>query len=174
MPYTVQLLSRRAKLVQRESQPNSQALLQGLEAVGRELGVSVRNGSGEHERTEQQEDVKGKGKSRQNEWTDLKGTEAEEDKRVWLHCSVGEPMDDDEIAGEQDKVQVSRKALRRKQEIDGPPYQQTTQITPLQGFDRLRDAGISEEEISSMRAEFRRTHGASLEGSESGFISIQH
>lgn len=32
---------------------------------------------------------------------------------------------------------------------------QTAQITPLQGFDRLRDAGFSEQDIENLRAEFR-------------------
>lgn len=38
---------------------------------------------------------------------------------------------------------------------------QTTQITPLQGFDRLRDAGFSDEDIATMREEFRAAGAAS-------------
>jgi hypothetical protein len=111
VPWTVQLLSRRAKLVREQTQPNSEAFfegaMEGLEAVGREIGVTVRGGGGggddkmNKEKAEDQRDVKGKGKEKEKS---LAGTEAEEDKRVWLHCSVGEPMEDEEIEGE--KVQV--------------------------------------------------------------------
>lgn len=38
---------------------------------------------------------------------------------------------------------------------------QTSQITPLQGFDKLRDAGFSEAEIATMREEFRANAGHS-------------
>ena len=45
VPYTVSLLSRRAKLVQQQSEATRDALfagaLEGLEAVGREMGVNV-------------------------------------------------------------------------------------------------------------------------------------
>ncbi|KAK4058836.1 hypothetical protein OIO90_000282 [Microbotryomycetes sp. JL221] len=140
VPYTVQLLSKRAKLVQSAAKPNSQALLEGLEAVGREIGVNVTGSNDKVNGKRLEGDHKGKGKETQ--------TVADGDERVWLQCSVGEPMDDEEIAGEQDKVQ------------------QTAQITPLQGLDRLRDAGFSEEDISSMRAEFRRTHASNLEGDD--------
>lgn len=69
--------------------------LEGLEAVG----VNVRN--------EEELDVKrkGKGKERRSSgWRDLEDAGVEEDERVWLHCSVGDVMEDDEIEGE--KIQV--------------------------------------------------------------------
>ncbi|ORY59426.1 DUF2407 C-terminal domain-domain-containing protein [Leucosporidium creatinivorum] len=138
VPYTVQLLSRRAKVLREETQPNREAFLEGLEAVGREIGVNVRD---------EKEEKEGKGKGKEKVVNGLEDTEAEEDKRVWLHCSVGEPMDDEEIEGEKEKIQ-------------------TTQITPLQGLDRLRDAGFSEEDIASMRAEFRRNAGATIDGDD--------
>ena len=102
VPYTVQLLSRRAKLVRDETQPNREAFLQGVEALGREIGVNVRD-----EKSEKKDSATDKGKGKVK-WDGLEGTEAEEDKRVWLHCSVGEPMDDEEIEGEKDKIQVRR------------------------------------------------------------------
>ena len=44
---------------------------------------------------------------------------------------------------------------------------QTSQITPLQGFDKLRDAGFSEAEIATMREEFRANAGHSpVDGGE--------
>lgn len=93
VPYTVALLSRRAKLVQQESEATRDALLagalEGLEAVGREMGVSVS--------TSAREEGKGKGKGKEGE--------EEEDDRVWLHCSIGDAMEDEEIEGE--RVQVS-------------------------------------------------------------------
>lgn len=103
VPWTAQLLSRRARLVRQETQGSGEALfegaLEGLEAVGREIGVSVR---GEKEDASLK-DVKGKGKDAEGK-NALAGTEAE-DNRVWLHCSVGDGMEDDEIEGE--RVQVS-------------------------------------------------------------------
>ncbi|KAM0792312.1 hypothetical protein ACM66B_004998 [Microbotryomycetes sp. NB124-2] len=154
VPYTVQLLSKRAKLVQRATKPNSQAILEGLEAVGREIGVNMRAPGSTNataaaaEKGKGTDDSKGKGKEKEHR-NSFQGTEAEEDERVWLQCSVGEPMDDEEMAtaAEQDKAQA-------------------TQITPLQGFDRLRDAGFSEEDINSMRAEFRRNRGVNVEGDD--------
>ncbi|GAA5867832.1 hypothetical protein JCM1840_003459 [Sporobolomyces johnsonii] len=134
VPYTVQLLSRRAKLVQ---EGQTQALKEGLEAVGRGIGKVVEVVAGEGDREERGE--KGKGKARER----TGAVESEEDARVWLHCSVGEAMDDEEVEGENS--------------------QPSAQITPLQGFDRLRDAGFSEEEIETMRAEFRETRQAAAE-----------
>ncbi|KAI5477785.1 hypothetical protein MNV49_005869 [Pseudohyphozyma bogoriensis] len=142
VPYTVQLLSRRARLVKEQSKGGGELLLEGLEAVGREIGVNVRGGDEkEAEDTKGKGKGKGKGKAKEKAWDGLKGTEAEEDNRVWLHCSVGEVMEDDEIEGER---------------------VQTSQITPLQGFDRLRDAGFSDEDIASMREEFRASAAATL------------
>lgn len=72
--------------------------MEGLEAVGREIGVSVRGDA--------VPDDKGKGKGKEvDPWEKLVGAGAEEDKTVWLHCSVGEAMEDDEIEGE--RIQVS-------------------------------------------------------------------
>ncbi|KDE06544.1 hypothetical protein MVLG_03193 [Microbotryum lychnidis-dioicae p1A1 Lamole] len=143
VPWTVQLLSRRAKLVRQQTQPNAEALLEGaIEGIEAAVGVTVPRasidlkGGSKQDAAQQRRDSKGKGKEKD---MTLAGTEAEDDKQVWLHCSVGEPMDDEEIDSERI---------------------QTTQITPLQGFDRLRDAGFSEEEIATMRAEFRRNNSA--------------
>jgi hypothetical protein len=97
VPYTVQLLSRRAKVLREETQPNREAFLEGLEAVGREIGVNVRDEKGKAE--------EGKGKVKEKVGG---GLEVEEYNTAWLHCSVGEPMDDEEIEGEKEKIQVSR------------------------------------------------------------------
>lgn len=70
--------------------------------MGREIGVNVRDEKGK-------EEVKGKGKGKEKVGGAL---EAEEDNTVWLHCSVGEPMDDEEIEGEKEKIQASRFARR--------------------------------------------------------------
>jgi len=68
--------------------------------VGREIGVNVRDEKG---KAEEVKPGKGKGKEKVGG-----GLEVEEDNTVWLHCSVGEPMDDEEIEGEKEKIQVSR------------------------------------------------------------------
>lgn len=56
--------------------------------------------------------------------------------KIWLHCSVGEPG-----------------SLEAETE-ETPEQQQTTNRPPLVGFDRLREAGFSEEEIANIRAQF--------------------
>lgn len=110
VPYTTQLLSRRARLVRQETQGNGEALfegaLEGLEAVGREIGVSVRS----EKEDGVPKDVEGKGKEAEGK-NILAGTDAE-DNRVWLHCSVGDGMEDDEIEGE--RVQVRGLRAQRK------------------------------------------------------------
>ena len=55
-------------------------------------------------------DVEGKGKEAEGK-NILAGTDAE-DNRVWLHCSVGDGMEDDEIEGE--RVQVRGLRAQRK------------------------------------------------------------
>ena len=99
VPYTIQLLSRRAKLVEQQQSlvESSEAFIESLEAVGREIGVSVRD--------KPEKDVKGKGKQRSKDST------IDDDERVWLHCSVGEPMEDDEIEGERVQVRSRYRSL---------------------------------------------------------------
>ncbi|KAM0753899.1 hypothetical protein T439DRAFT_378013 [Meredithblackwellia eburnea MCA 4105] len=152
VPYTVKLVSRRAKLVKQQAQGNAEVLfdgaMQGLEAVGREIGVTVPGNEGDEDgkgkgKGPASASSKGKGKAKESDnWDKMMSTAGgveEDDKTVWLHCSVGEPMDDDEIEGER---------------------VQTTQLTPLKGFDRLREAGFTEEDIASMREEFRANSAA--------------
>lgn len=125
MPYTLQLLSRRAQAVQ---EPIAQPLFDSLEAVTRDIGLNV--GSAPKD--------KGKGK-------DVEKEQHEEENKVWLHCSVGDVLDDDEL--ESERIQA-------------------VQITPLQGFDKLVDAGFSEAEIATMREEFRANSALPVEGGE--------
>ncbi|KAL1917631.1 uncharacterized protein VTP21DRAFT_4024 [Calcarisporiella thermophila] len=51
---------------------------------------------------------------------------------------------------------------------DSPPSRtsesQIRQITPLTGFDRLREAGFSEEDIRNIRTQFHQLHGTSVNG----------
>ncbi|SCZ97409.1 BZ3500_MvSof-1268-A1-R1_Chr4-2g07195 [Microbotryum saponariae] len=163
VPWTVQLLSRRAKLVRQQTQPNAEALLEGaIEGIEAAVGVTVPRASidlkgGSKQDAAHQRDRKGKGKEKD---MTLAGTEAENDKQVWLHCSVGEPMDDEEIDSERIQVGLIWPPFPSWYELMKRVHVQTTQITPLQGFDRLRDAGFSEEEIATMRAEFRRNNSA--------------
>lgn len=96
VPYTVSLLSRRSKLVRSQNQGSGDAILDGLEAA---TGVNLRGG----EKLQEEKNSKGKGKETVG-WEDLQGTEAEEESRIWLQCSVGEVMEDDEIEGE--RIQV--------------------------------------------------------------------
>ncbi|KAF7721226.1 hypothetical protein EC973_005088 [Apophysomyces ossiformis] len=42
--------------------------------------------------------------------------------------------------------------------------QDPPQITPMTGFDRLRESGFNEEEIRSIRTQFHRMHGTAYDG----------
>ncbi|KAK9333255.1 DUF2407 C-terminal domain-containing protein [Lipomyces starkeyi] len=60
---------------------------------------------------------------------------------IWLHCSVGDQLTDEELSRESDTGQ-------------GP----STIPQPL-GFDRLRSAGFSDQDIAQLRTQFNRLHG---------------
>ncbi|BGO97544.1 uncharacterized protein family UPF0645, transmembrane [Rhodotorula toruloides] len=140
LPYTLQLVSRRAKAVS----PNSAGhvgVKEGLQAVGRGIGKVVRGTMGERA-GEDEMSLLEKGKGREDEQAE-QGEEEEE--QIWLHCSVGEPIEEEEPTEEKD---------------------QSTQITPLQGFDRLRDAGFSEQDIENLRAEFRESRQTEADDEE--------
>ena len=115
------------------------------------------------------QDSKGKGKGKQV-------LRDEQDnpsfgKTVWLHCSVGEPgslqLEEEEAAnnvttappvpaGETaEPNSVSPSSEQNKRETECDQQQESAQNTiPLSGFDRLREAGFSEDEITNIRAQF--------------------
>ncbi|GAA6050073.1 hypothetical protein JCM3770_001356 [Rhodotorula araucariae] len=148
VPYTAQLLSKRAKVEQGGAGLGAEKLKEGLQAVGRGLGKVVRGtASAAAAAASDDEDEldaleRGKGNGRAGD-RDAEGLQ-EEEQQIWLHCSVGD--------AEIEEVQDDKT--------------QTAQITPLQGFDRLRDAGFSDEEIENLRAEFRETHTAPAEAGD--------
>jgi len=73
----------------------------------------------------------------------VKGKEKEIDvDRLWIHCSMGETLTDAEFEEEEREKQT-----------------QTTLPLPV-GFDRLRSAGFSDDDIASLRAQFQRFHGS--------------
>lgn len=43
-------------------------------------------------------------------------------------------------------------------------FQSQPQITPLMGFDRLREAGFTEEDIRNIRTQFHHLHGTTFDG----------
>ncbi|GAA5949151.1 hypothetical protein JCM10213_007107 [Rhodosporidiobolus nylandii] len=152
VPYTVQLNSRRAALVSATDAKSSAeaAVKQGLEAVTRGLGAVVREvrkaGEGEPDEADEME----RGESSKAKGKEKEGAQAkEEDDRIWLHCSVGDAEEEEEkpAEGQDEKAQ-------------------TSQITPLQGFDRLREAGFSDEDIDNLRAEFRERRGLAEDAAE--------
>ncbi|KZT62156.1 hypothetical protein CALCODRAFT_426737 [Calocera cornea HHB12733] len=69
-------------------------------------------------------DAKSKGKT--------KTKDVKDEEMAWLHCSIGAEIEEDE---EEENVQ-------------------TTQITPLRGFDRLANAGFTPEDIANVREQF--------------------
>ncbi len=124
VPYARSLLDRRAKLVASQLEPT-------LPLIG-ELVTGAPTAAEKEEKTKQQEqlerrrgsavgslaDDKGKGKEKEVEgrvFVGDEGTTVAEDEVVWLHCSVGEPIEDNEVQGE--KEQVSRlRAIHRLRE----------------------------------------------------------
>ena len=74
----------------------------------------------------------------------LKGKEKEVvHDRLWIHCSMGEQLSDEEFEEEERDKQT-----------------QSTLPLPV-GFDRLRSAGFSDDDVASLRAQFERFHGSS-------------
>ena len=68
--------------------------------------------------------------------------------RLWIHCSMGEQLTDEEFEEEEREKQT-----------------QSTLPLPV-GFDRLRSAGFSDDDIASLRAQFQRFHGANEDTDE--------
>jgi DUF2407 ubiquitin-like domain/DUF2407 C-terminal domain len=62
--------------------------------------------------------------------------------RLWIHCSIGEQLSAEELEEEERENQT-----------------QSTLPLPV-GFDRLRSAGFSDDDIASLRAQFLRFHGS--------------
>ena len=73
----------------------------------------------------------------------VKGKEKEPPPdRLWIHCSMGEHLSDEEFEQEEREKQT-----------------QSTLPLPV-GFDRLRSAGFSDEDITSLRLQFQRFHSS--------------
>jgi DSC E3 ubiquitin ligase complex subunit 3, ubiquitin-like domain/DSC E3 ubiquitin ligase complex subunit 3, C-terminal domain len=78
----------------------------------------------------------------------VKGKEKETLPRLWIHCSMGELLSDEEFMEE-----------------DGEKQVQSTIPLPA-GFDRLRSAGFTDDEIVSLREQFQRFHGSRIGGED--------
>lgn len=110
LPYTLQLVSRRAKAVS----PNSAAdvgVKEGLQAVGRGIGKVVRGTMGERA-GEDEMSLLEKGKGREDERGT--GEDEVEEEQIWLHCSVGEPIEDEEPTEEKDQVRCALSSVGRE------------------------------------------------------------
>lgn len=74
-------------------------------------------------------------------------------RRVYLHCSVGDILDGP--------------ALARENELDA--VQPTRSTGPeLRGFDRLRNAGFTEQDVNQLRRQFSSLHGGGVGAGGSG------
>jgi len=73
--------------------------------------------------------------------------------RLWIHCSLGEKLSDEEFEKEE-RVNQTQSTLPR----------------PV-GFDRLRSAGFTDDDIASLRAQFQRFHASRI-GDEDENIDI--
>lgn len=96
VPYTLQLSQNRNKLTQQQS-----SIREGLESVGRVVKGAL-EGKDDADEVDEMErgEIGGKGKGKE-------GGEAKEEEQIWLHCSVGDAIDDEENAGEQPMVSSS-------------------------------------------------------------------
>lgn len=118
VPYTTQLLSKRAQLDQAQGHAGAEALREGIQAVGRGLGKVVRGTAsavargGGVERDELDRLERGDGDEEEREHAPLLEEEEEEEEeepqaeqQIWLHCSVGDVEEDDQERAE-DTTQV--------------------------------------------------------------------
>jgi len=97
VPYTLQLSQNRNKLTQSQQPAINLNVREGLESVGRVV-KGVLEGKEEEDEVDEMErgEAGGKGKGKGKE-----GGEEKEEEQIWLHCSVGDAIDDEENAAEQ-------------------------------------------------------------------------
>ncbi|KAM3415807.1 hypothetical protein BST61_g9316 [Cercospora zeina] len=78
--------------------------------------------------------------------------------RVYIHCSIGDPLSTDELAGERHRAESADAALLSKGTDTSVGQQQQlheTSTTPApRGFDRLLAAGFAPAEVADLRAQF--------------------
>lgn len=74
-------------------------------------------------------------------------------RRIYLHCSVGDILDATELA--------------KENELDSSAPVRSTG-PELRGFDRLRNAGFSDADISQLRRQFSHLHGEPSAGGAGG------
>ncbi|TQN73561.1 DSC E3 ubiquitin ligase complex subunit 3 [Colletotrichum shisoi] len=107
------------------------------------------------------DDPKGKGKAKANE--------AAPPQRVYVNCSIGDSLTDDELAAEAEaalRAPSERGPSTNSSFTDGPPrgqhgssynlhhHGQQQRPTP-RGFDRLLNAGFTAAEVNQLRLQFR-------------------
>lgn len=86
-----------------------------------------------------------KGKSVSSKNYGLDGTsDPASPKRVYIHCAVGDILSVEDIA--------------RENELDSNVPSRTT-LPEARGFDRLRNAGFTNEDINQIRSQFTRIYG---------------
>ncbi|PPJ54219.1 hypothetical protein CBER1_05134 [Cercospora berteroae] len=79
--------------------------------------------------------------------------------RVYIHCSIGDPLSSDELVEERHKAESADAALLSKDVNTGAGQQQqqhheTTTTPAPRGFDRLLAAGLAPAEVADLRAQF--------------------
>lgn len=66
------------------------------------------------------------------------------DKKFYIHCLIGDILTQQELA--------------KENEMDNKVQEQSTTPAPV-GFDRLQNAGLSQEDINMLRRQFRQLYG---------------
>ena len=98
VPYTLQLSQNRNKLTQSQQPTINLNVREGLESVGRVVKGALEGKEEDRDEVDEMErgEAGGKGKGKGKE-----GGEEKEEEQIWLHCSVGDAIDDEENAAEQ-------------------------------------------------------------------------
>ncbi|WBW73706.1 Golgi Dsc E3 ligase complex subunit Dsc3 [Schizosaccharomyces osmophilus] len=84
--------------------------------------------------------------------------EDDESRKAFIHCIVGPQLSPNELAPED--IELSQLQRSGASEAEAEASHPTEM---LRGFDRLREAGFTESEISSLRSQFHQARGTNLE-----------
>ncbi len=88
------------------------------------------------------------------------GSEPEdnEPRKIYIHCLVGDNLTPEELI--------------KENELDATQPEKSTSEAPI-GFDRLRTAGFTEQEIADLRRQFSSLYGGSLAGGDADVRALE-
>jgi hypothetical protein len=83
---------------------------------------------------------------------------SERDSKFYIHCLIGDTLSVEE--------------LQRENELDNTVQEQSTTPAPV-GFDRLAQAGFSQEDINALRRQFRQLYGDLPQGENNDIRQLE-